>query len=681
LPSSEYNVNITISTKDKTSGPAKQAAKGLEGVAKAAKALATAMVVKQITKYVTELVKLGAAAERQETALDNLARAAGTSGSEIVSAIRVASDFTIDRMGAMQTANRAMIMGVAESPAQFERLTKVAVALGRAMGVDAVTSIDNFVTAAGRQSYMIADNLGLIVRAEEAQKTYAAQLGKTAEELTLQEKRQAFLNEMLVQGEAKMGALGDSVVDNAAKVEQATAAWQTFKSLIGEGLSTALLGSVEGMGRLNQFIDQHGEKIKTVMAFVIAFTLKTGNQAEALGNLIDAFSGATQGTEAHRSALDRTSPEIDRYRNALQEASEIMRYAATTDMPVLRAEAARVAERSADMADALDHVSYVSEGYIRQLHLGVEANDAIEKTILDTIEALEGEEEAARDAASAHASLAETLMDASAAEIASAAIRQLTGLLDEGKISAEDYTAAVEETQLEFGLASQASINLSNRLVELVKRTGEGEVSAADFKEELELLIAVNEKENAELEQFGEILAEDTIKLDDAGSATDDFTSSSDQATIAVGQAADATADLSTKMVSLGANMEAVRSKTSEVVQGLKALAAEIASLPGEKKIKIITEHIHLYSPGATIPEIERQHGGPVKAGMPYIVGEHGPELFVPGTSGQIINNRRTEQIIGSNNTYNFTDPRAMAYLGMQERARARDAFAYAAGM
>lgn len=38
---------------------------------------------------------------------------------------------------------------------------------------------------------------------------------------------------------------------------------------------------------------------------------------------------------------------------------------------------------------------------------------------------------------------------------------------------------------------------------------------------------------------------------------------------------------------------------------------------------------------GVSIPG--RQHGGPVKAGSPYVVGEVGPELFIPSTSGRII--------------------------------------------
>ena len=40
------------------------------------------------------------------------------------------------------------------------------------------------------------------------------------------------------------------------------------------------------------------------------------------------------------------------------------------------------------------------------------------------------------------------------------------------------------------------------------------------------------------------------------------------------------------------------------------------------------------------------QSGGQVGRG-PYLVGERGPEIFVPNASGQVLNNRRTEDILG----------------------------------
>lgn len=39
-----------------------------------------------------------------------------------------------------------------------------------------------------------------------------------------------------------------------------------------------------------------------------------------------------------------------------------------------------------------------------------------------------------------------------------------------------------------------------------------------------------------------------------------------------------------------------------------------------------------------------RQTGGPVSARMPYVVGERGPELFIPGQAGFVQSNRELRQ-------------------------------------
>jgi hypothetical protein len=48
--------------------------------------------------------------------------------------------------------------------------------------------------------------------------------------------------------------------------------------------------------------------------------------------------------------------------------------------------------------------------------------------------------------------------------------------------------------------------------------------------------------------------------------------------------------------------------------------------------------------------------GGPVSGNQPYLIGEQGPEIFVPSTSGNIIpNNQLTKGSGGGSATYNFT--------------------------
>ena len=47
--------------------------------------------------------------------------------------------------------------------------------------------------------------------------------------------------------------------------------------------------------------------------------------------------------------------------------------------------------------------------------------------------------------------------------------------------------------------------------------------------------------------------------------------------------------------------------------------------------------------------------GGPVVGNTPYIVGEAGPELFVPTGSGTIMNNNRLGGMAGGGDTFNIT--------------------------
>jgi phage-related minor tail protein len=71
-----------------------------------------------------------------------------------------------------------------------------------------------------------------------------------------------------------------------------------------------------------------------------------------------------------------------------------------------------------------------------------------------------------------------------------------------------------------------------------------------------------------------------------------------------------------------------------------------------------------------------RAAGGPVRAGGAYVVGEAGPELFVPGSSGQIIpNHAMTNQgmsITGGTFHVHGVQDVASLYDALQKVARQR---------
>ena len=89
-------------------------------------------------------------------------------------------------------------------------------------------------------------------------------------------------------------------------------------------------------------------------------------------------------------------------------------------------------------------------------------------------------------------------------------------------------------------------------------------------------------------------------------------------------------------MANLQKSLDEGKITAAEYALKVKALYDWIEKLH-DKEITITTILRQVDKTGE--PKSGRQFGGPVSSGMPYIVGEAGPELFVPSSSGTIINN------------------------------------------
>lgn len=277
-------------------------------------------VVGMVKDFGVESYQAAAAAERLGRATDNMAKGIGESGQAMVDAITGASQGTISQLDAMTAANKAMMFGLVEDKQQMAELTQIAVTLGAAMGQGAGKSIDDLTTALGRQSPMILDNLGITLKLEEAHRIYAAQLGKTAEELTDAEKKQSFVNAALEKGKEKVAELGGVTVDSAAKTEQLAAAWSDFQVAFGGlllGLSDAkLFGKTitewvrsleEGAQawkwiiETNQALDEQGKGLAEISQMQGGYTRGTDEVAQATENATQAIQ---RNTAAQNAALD-----------------------------------------------------------------------------------------------------------------------------------------------------------------------------------------------------------------------------------------------------------------------------------------------------------------------------------------------------------------------------------------
>ena len=108
----------------------------------------------------------------------------------------------------------ALITSAGLDPSSIQRFGEVARNASVALGRDTADSLARLTRGVTKLEPELLDELGIMVRIDEASQKYAATLGKQASELSNFEKRQAFLNAALEEGERKFGAIGESVDSN-----------------------------------------------------------------------------------------------------------------------------------------------------------------------------------------------------------------------------------------------------------------------------------------------------------------------------------------------------------------------------------------------------------------------------------------------------------------------------------
>ena len=96
------------------------------------------------------------------------------------------------------------------------------------------------------------------------------------------------------------------------------------------------------------------------------------------------------------------------------------------------------------------------------------------------------------------------------------------------------------------------------------------------------------------------------------------------------------------------------RDFANSVIRDLLRIAARWAIIEGFKMILGYFTGGTSTAVTSSMGNPHKQHGGPVSAGSPYIVGEAGPEMFVPDTSGTVVPNNQLGAEMGGEVNVNF---------------------------
>ena len=178
-------------------------------------------VTRHIIQSVDEFIDRGQQLAAVGQSFESLTAAIG--GAEpVMDAVRSSTQGLVGDLDIMLNTNKALLLGLPVTAQDMGNLAQTAVVLGRAMGLGPNQAFGDLITALGRSSPLILDNLGLTVKVGEANEAYATKLRKTVGELTDVEKKTAFYEAAMEKARAKVAEIGAVQLTLSDRYQQTT---------------------------------------------------------------------------------------------------------------------------------------------------------------------------------------------------------------------------------------------------------------------------------------------------------------------------------------------------------------------------------------------------------------------------------------------------------------------------
>ena len=223
---------------------------------------------------------------------------------------------------AFQDAAQAAAIGTAAglSGDQLERLGGAAKDASIILGRDVTDSFNRLVRGVTKAEPELLDELGIILRLKDATETYAASLGKSANDLTQFEKSQAVANDVLTQAEKKYGEIIDIVDPSINQFNAFNKAFDDIVNSIKKGLD-ALLGPIAGILAKNPFATLL-LAAPLLNGFIKVLLPGFDGLGNSIGNVFDKISA---GTEALKKNAKVELTSIQLLAGDAQAASEFIK--------------------------------------------------------------------------------------------------------------------------------------------------------------------------------------------------------------------------------------------------------------------------------------------------------------------------------------------------------------------
>ena len=163
---------------------------------------------------------LGRAAQAEQIVRGTklLALEIGQSGASILDSVQKITQSQLTLAESSQNINIALSAGFNSD--QIEQLSEVSLKASRALGRNLTDAFQRVVRGASKLEPELLDELGIFTRIDPAVEAYASKLNIAASSLTNYEKRQAFVNAVIEEGQKKFSAIDTTIGSSQKTFEQ-----------------------------------------------------------------------------------------------------------------------------------------------------------------------------------------------------------------------------------------------------------------------------------------------------------------------------------------------------------------------------------------------------------------------------------------------------------------------------
>lgn len=583
--------------------------------------LATAALKKSLD-FGKESVLLAARVDTLGAVTEVMGNTAGYTASEVDKLEK-----SIQEQGITTEASRqalAQMMRAEIDLAKATDLARLAQDAAVISGDNSSQAFEQLTQIIGTGNTVMARRMGLLVDFEGAYKRLADQLGKSTDDLTELEKVQARTSEVMEQGRTIAGSYSAAMETGGKKLSSYTRHLDELKLALGAGFQDAFTG---GIDVLTEFTDALGGAISAENQ--IKDAVKGGYITQEQANALIGISTWTQ--QEFADTLEIVNAKIEAQDSLTRGADQAMlSYSNNVGLVI----------------SPLEALTGASERYgDRQAEATAKAQAGAD-----------AQREMARQTEAAQA----------AAEAAAGAMQNYFSLFDDPDpvTVADNLTGQLSDHLVDAASGAAAAGEDIGPWIDALK---EYDPAAAGALEQSYALTGT-------LGTLDEALLSGKI-------SSEDYAGALDALTLGIEGGVDPMAAMETQLDKLGLQVDSNKDGVDDFRQSLADL---VAGSPYTVEIKTVYTQSGspggggsgsgTYTPavgGSKLPR--RASGGPVYSDMPYMVGERGPEMFVPRSSGRIIPNN---QIGGDTITIINNDERAAAIttnlLLIKKRERAR---------